>query len=229
MTYVYLAEYALTTLDEACSQLGIAVGDDDDAVIKTVNRASKRIASFCGRELHYASGVVEDVGGYGTNELIVSRIPIASVTSVAFDGAIIDSTDYDIADGASGIIYRRAGWLWTAVRFRSVAQAQMPGTEERLYAVTYSGGYWTPAQGPLSVKPALATALPDDIEQAALELTAMMYQRRGGSGADVASESLMNYSVTYRDGNAPDGSWTGGMPAQIAAMLAPYRVLAQST
>jgi hypothetical protein len=57
----------------------------------------------------------------------------------------------------------------------------------------------------------------------------MTYQRRGGAGADVASESLMNYSVTYRDGVGGDGAWTGGMPPEIAAMLAPYRVLTQST
>lgn len=229
MTSAILADHALTTLDEACGQIGINVGDDDDAVIRAVNRASRRIASFCGRELHYSSGIVENVGGYGTTDLVVSRFPIASVASVAFDGATIAANDYDILDGLSGVIYRRAGWLWTTTREYGVAQPFRPGAEEKLYAVTYAGGYWTPAQGPLSAKPAAATALPDDIEQAAIELAAITYQRRGGAGADVASESLMNYSVTYRDGVGGDGAWTGGMPPEIAAMLAPYRVLTQST
>lgn len=229
MTPAILADYALTTLDEACGQIGINVGDDDDAVIRCVNRASKRIASFCGRDLHYSSGIVEYVAGYATTDLMVSRLPIASVASIAFDGANIDANDYDLRDGASGVIYRRTGWIWTATLNPGVTQYPAPGTEEKLYAVTYAGGFWTPAQGPTSALPTGATLLPDDIEQAALELAAQTYRRRNGSGADVASESLMGYSVTYRDGVAADGAWTGGMPAEIAAMLAPYRSLLQST
>lgn len=226
MTLV-LADHALVTLDDACDQIGIDVGVADAVVIKTINRASERIASFLGRTLHYSSGIVEKLPGLGGTDLVVSRAPIAAVASITLDGVDI-GTDFDATTyAAAGVIFRRGGWAWTARRNPGVSQQGAPGTEEPLYVVTYAGGWWTPAQGPLSAKPATATALPGDVEQAALELVASMYARRGGPGADVASESLMSYSVTYKNNVAADGSWTGGLPADIAAMLAPHRFLVQ--
>lgn len=221
-----LASHALVSLDEACAQIGIAVGDDDDAVIRTINRASARVAAFLGRAIHYDAAIVESVAGFGTTDLVLSRFPIVAVASIAFDG-VAQAIDFDLNSKSAGVLYRRTGWTWTTIRNPGVAQDPLPDAEEKLFSVAYSAGWWTSAQGPASALPAGATLLPDDIEQAALELVSSMYSRRG-SGTDVASESLLGYSVTYRPGVAADGSWTAGLPPDVAAMLMPHKGLVQA-
>lgn len=225
-----LAAHALTTLDEACDAIGIDVGDDDDAVIKTINRASKRIASFlrgAGGALHYEAGIVEDVAGFGTVDLMLSRTPIWSVASITVDGAPIAAGDYSIGDKDAGALFAPCGWDWTTRRGAGVSRAPIVGAEEKLFQVTYTAGWWTKAQGPEGDAPAGVELLPDDIEDALLDFITTLYARRG-SGADAKSESLMSYSVTYRDDDSGDAD-NQGLPGRVAAALAGYKFLQQST
>jgi len=63
-------------------------------------------------------------------------------------------------------------------------------------------------------------AIPGDVEQAAVQWTAALYQARGAAGGRViTSERVGDYAVTYDDGEVES------MPVGVRAMLDPYRVI----
>jgi len=217
---VAIAANALTNLASVKAELGIATGDtsQDDFLTRAINSASALIERYCNRPFSYAAAEVEKLAGYGTTRLVVKRTPLKTITSIAFDGATILATDYAIEDAEAGFIFRRTGWLWTASNISGVVYAPYPGSEEKLYQVTYAGGYVTPAQvdaAPVPPPPAPVRDLPYDLEDAAIRLAVQRYHDKG-SELGISSESLMSYSVSY------GGKSVNGIPEEIATLLNGY-------
>lgn len=214
-----LSAAALTTLATLKDELGISDSSEDTRLERFIEQASAMIAAYLGRTLHYESAVVEKVAGDGTEHLLVKRPPVKAITSIALDGVTVDSGDYEIYDADAGIIYNVAGWDWTTVRTADgVARPPLAGSERRLYTVTYAGGWECPTQSGTG-----ATALPKDIEAAAISLAVTLRARRGRD-RDIASESMMSYSVSFKDASTVKS----GLPADVAAMLDPYKFLVQA-
>lgn len=218
-----LATYALTTLEAARLELGLTDSDNDIQLERIINAASKAIERYCGREFSFARARVEDVPGTGGFFLFLSRTPVLEVASVAFDGGTIDEDSYEIHSADGGILRANGGWAWTAGTSGLVTVEPLVGTERNLYRVTYSGGYVTEGQIDATDETGLAVArtLPYDLEQACLLLTTDRY-RRQGRDPSIASESLLSHSVSYRADDYLRAT-TGGLPAEVAAMLQPYR------
>lgn len=208
---------ALTTLATANDELGLTSdsGTQDARVERYIKAASSQIATFLGRSLHNTAGIIEKLEGYGTPFLYVSRTPLGTLTSIKYDGQLIDSSNYEVHDANEGSIYAKGGFLWTAAVREGMIPEAMAGYERRLYEVTYTGGWICPTQ-------AGTRDLPEEIEQACLELVVLRWRARGRDPS-IKSESLMSWSASYDRGGSDSEISDGGMPPAVAEMLRPWR------
>lgn len=213
-----LGDTALTTLATVKARLGISDSSSDSLLEALINAASGAIVSFVGRSLHYEEDIEEYVIGTGRARLSVSRAPIWSIDSIAFDGSAIDSASYEVRgrDKYTGhIMAVSRAWTWTtSARGGTIAQDPIVSAERYRYLVTYTAGYATPTQSPV----ADVEDLPTDIQEACILATQYLYAQVG-KDTSVASESLLSYSVSY-DRSAVSAY---GLPLAAQAMLAPYR------
>lgn len=139
---------ALTTLTVALDELDLTTdgGTQDTRVERYIDTASADIARYCNRAFQRENDIAEDVPGFGTAFLLVSRKPILAIDSVTFDGDTVDSDSYEIYDALAGMIYSTGGWLWTTAVREDITRPPLPGYERKLYQVTYNGGFITRAQ-----------------------------------------------------------------------------------
>lgn len=185
-----LAANALTTLDTLRAELGLDEDVSKDALLERwINEASAALERHCGRKFQKAS-VTEKLKGTGTRELLLSRTPIVSITSVTLDEDVLDADDYEIEDAEVGILSRSNGWPADEERCIGIAWTPIPGTGERNIAVAYVGGYVLPND-------AGTCTLPPDLERACIETVKSMSAAQLRDPA-VSSEQLGDYSVTYR-------------------------------
>lgn len=210
-----LAANALTTLKVVLDELSLnGDGGQQDARLEHyINAASDWIAQHCGRALYRADAVAERVKGFGGVLLRVARPPIVSITSIAVDGGALDAADYTIQDADRGVIFRAAGWPWTAVARAGITSPPVPGWEDPTrIVVTYNGGWVTPAQVAALMFSSAPRTLPYQIEDACVRLVASRWRSRGTDGR-LVSESSSNLAITY------DG-WA--IPKTVLAALSPF-------
>lgn len=208
-----LSAAALTTVARMEAELSISGASA--TLEPLIEEASAELQAACGRNFYSASGVEEKVRGYGGAFMSVrDHLPLTSITSIVFDDGdtqtTIDSDDYEIEDAASGLIrHKGAGWQWTALEGGDITRDPRPGTEERLYVITYVGGYVTPEQGG-------TRTLPYDIERAVIDMVKALYWARGRDPG-VRSKGVSRASVQY-------GMALSEIP-NVARVLERYRFL----
>jgi hypothetical protein len=221
---VALAANALTTVQAVKTELAITGASEDTYVETLINRASDAVERFCNRVFYKAAAIVEKVEGYGGMSIKVARAPILAVTSITYDGATLDGTTYEVDDVGAGIIrFIHQGPYWTAAQLPNAAHDPLPGTERKLYQVTYDAGYVTPAQ--VEATPALTRTLPYDVEEACILACVDRYKRRGRDPS-VKSESLMSASVDYVEPRWGMDGTPSDLPHAARALLTPWRRLA---
>jgi hypothetical protein len=199
-------------------EFGTVAAEDRTHIERLCKSASSFVERYCHRVFSYDAAIVEYQAGYGTAHLVLERTPVKSITSITVNGSTLSSSDYSIASADAGLIWASGGWPWTAlIRGGDIAGDGAPDSEEKSIVVTYKGGYVCPGQvtaGP----PALTRDLPDEIEDAVIQL---VVARFAGRGVDprVQSEKTLSSSVSYFDRE---------IPAMVASLLAPYRRLVQA-
>lgn len=194
-----LQDNALTTVATLEGVLGISSGSEDDRLNRLINVASDRLEKELGRKLARKQ-VTEKVAGYGTLTLRVSRTPLLSVSSITFDDEAVSSNDYEIWDAEAGEIRSDCGaWANTARISGVLAPTPIAGTQQKLFEVSYTGGYVTPQQASDTGD---TRTLPSDIEQAVIQYAVMLYHGESRPG-DIAKESIDGASTTYRDDQRP--------------------------
>lgn len=199
-----------TTPARVIAELGITDPAQQSLVSLQVLEASAMIESYCNRTFYLQEDIAEAVASSGGFILMVEKTPIISISSITFDGGAVASGDYSIHDAGAGMIYARSRWQDTGSYGTGIAQEIYPNSEEKLYTVTYDGGYILPGQP--------GRTLPHDIERACIELVKNIRNMR--ADASVKSEAVPGvYSVEYFDGSQNSAS----IPDNIAKMLAPYR------
>lgn len=137
----YANSTALTTLEGVKRLLQVESPATDDLYNDLIVAGSAAIESHCNRRF-CREAVVETVKGYGGVNLLLSRAPIARVTSVIADGDVI--TDYVVENPGAGMLYRKRGWLDTVQLGWAISDYRVPGSEDPLYVVSYSAGYLLP-------------------------------------------------------------------------------------
>ncbi len=203
-----LATNALTTLATVKTELGIADASKDDQLSRYINVISDLIADYCNRIFYWEEDIEEAVAGFASNFLVVSRTPLLEISSIEYDGEELDATTYNIDTADSGKIYRSTPWIWTARAEETPTQDPVPGSEKKLYTVTYDGGYVTPEQ---EGAPTPVRTLPWVLEDACIRLVVDRY-RGSGKPTNIKSEKLLSWSVGY-------GGPNGGISEELGAQL----------
>lgn len=216
-----LSDDALTTVEAVEAELGLAAGTEP-RIAGWINDASALIVEFCGRPFARRDDMVERFPGTGDAEVLLSLTPVLAISSLTHRDVPLPTTGYEIADAAAGSLVFVAGYMANdATRGWGILGSPVAGSERFLYTVTYSGGYVTPPQaaagGAFVGQP---VTLPRIISRSCIETVTMLRSRKG-QNPDIASESALSYSVSYRGGpDDPDG---GGLPYAVAAKLQRYR------
>ena len=139
---------ALTTLMAVKAELAIDDNDSDDYLRGKINTVSDRIEKLTNRKLGFAAITDEGQAGEGGVYLQLERMPIVALTSITFDGAAVADTSYEIHDARWGVLYRVGGaWTNTAAMIANIDFDPLPGTERKMYAITYDAGYVLPKDG----------------------------------------------------------------------------------
>lgn len=183
---------ALISLVEAKSHLGITVADHDTLLEALVDGSSAAIEAYC-RNIFVQRTVTEIAAG-SVKRLYLKSYPIVSVTSITDPASnTVPSTDY--------VIYKAEGMLLHAGNW-PVAQ-DTNGNVAR-WSVVYVAG-----------RAANTAAVDADVKLACKLLVATRFSQRSGG---IASKSVGDLSVSYREGQLE----SGGLPAEVTALLASY-------
>lgn len=205
----------LTTAATAADVLGVSAADTK--LPRLIGAASESIRRFINRpRLHFTAGFVERLPGYLQQVRVrLGLLPLISIASVVLpDGTSLAADEYVREDDEAGVLYRASGWPWTGlVRAGVLYDSPAVGTEAKTIVATYTGGWVTPAQ-------AGTRTLPFDLEEACLQAVSSMYRRQGIDQL-IVSESLGDYSVSFREVPALEGL----LPSGVLAQLASYRRL----
>jgi hypothetical protein len=208
----------LTTLANAKEELGIASADtsQDARIGRLITRASSAIEAYCSRRFGLQT-VDEAMEWNERARLALSVVPLASITSVKFDGAALAAEDYELEDRDSGMIFLRssaaAGSLASSEVYVPGITRDARGEEGRhLWVVRYVGGWWLPS---MSGSPGTNPLMPADLEAIALDAVRAMHPA-AGRDPGIQSERLGDWNATY----GPIG--TSGLPAGIEARLMRY-------
>lgn len=137
---------ALTTLARLKAELGLVDVDAarDGKVAEWILEASDAIVAYVGHVLA-REALLETFVGLGRTDTLLERTPIAAVTAVTLEGAVVDPATYRVADAEAGVLYR-VGGVWTDTRGRSTWLTPERRTDRGAddWAAGYVGGYLLP-------------------------------------------------------------------------------------
>lgn len=211
-----MAASDLTLPATAAEALGVDASDSK--LPRLIAVASSAIRKYLDRpQLHYGAAIVERLRGYTEQvRLRLGVLPVVSVASVVLpDGTSLSPSEYTIEDPDGGVLYRSVGWPYTGlVRAGLLYDLPAVGTEAQSIVATYAGGWVTPAQ-------CGTRTLPFELEEACLHTVSSLY-RRQGIDTLIASESLGDYSVSFR---GPSAGLGGLVPDGVLAQLDSFRRL----
>ena len=194
-----VATNGYTTVARVALELGVTDETEQNLLAFYIEEATDQIKNFCNRDFAYETGIVEKIEGNDTYLLYVDRTPLASITSITYEGTTIAASNYEIWNAGQGSI-RRDDRIFE----RSY--------DNDRYIVTYTAGYVLPGTSGANLPPA--------IERACILLVKDMWQSRNRE-MNVSSERIDGvYQVTYAQGVSGGGV---GIPAKVETLLTPYR------
>ena len=160
----------LTQLITIKSRLGITITDYDDLLTSAIKAISNRFDKECNRTLARSTGTTEEFSPDQT-EVPVSCFPIESVTK--FELKSNETDGWSEQTNVQFLLRRNC-----VISILSPLSPLLSSTSPALARVTYSGGYVLPGDAPSPGQ----TALPDDLEQAAVEQVAYWFRTRDLTG-----------------------------------------------
>jgi hypothetical protein len=191
------ANRTLVSLDDLREQLRVNPNDTSNNAwwTKVIARTSRQAERYCNR-IFVTQGYVDNfpvnVSGQSGEALILSQAPVDPTSIVVqIDSVVLAAgTDFGL-DQYAGLVYRLSEpMLWTS-------QTQL--------IVQYTAGFAT---------------IPDDVQQAVLDLCTMDNSGRGRDPMLRASETPGLGRQEYWVGGLPGGAL---IPQDIAGLLNPYR------
>jgi hypothetical protein len=198
----------LTTMSAVKATLGVSSIKFDAVLEQLIGAASSAIEEYV-QHVYARQTYIETVNGSAHPMLMLTNVPIVSITSIICDSSPIE--DYSIQDPDGGILYRAAGWIMSAwVGWGVSDQPPQQGTGERIYTVTYEAGYITPGL--------TDSNLPPHIEQACIE-TVVDWYRSSKRDSQVKSKKVGDLSISYKSAAAGEISSNERLPAGARALL----------
>lgn len=164
----------LTQLTTVKARLGIAPADvtQDDLLTRAIQAVSARFDRECNRTFARTAGAMQEFPAGGT-EIVARCYPIETVTKFEVKSGEADGW---VEQSDVDYLVRLACVISLNVPLFSVREVSSEGAG--LGRVTYTGGYVLPGAVPAAEQ----TALPPDLESAAIEQVASWYQRRDKLG-----------------------------------------------
>jgi hypothetical protein len=191
----------LIALADLKAILGITDGANDTLLGNIIPRGSDAIARFCNRVFAQRT-VIETFPGPGGQLLKLKLSPIIALTSIALNGETVDPDTYTLTEPDAGIVFCESYWAYTG--------------HKHSYTVTYAHGYNLPDMSG-------ADTLPQDIQQAALELCKGMWLAQQRGDPSVTMECVPDvYTVQY-GGQGKNGTPIGAIPPNVQELLLPYK------
>lgn len=164
----------LALLADVKELLGISGSSEDDLLNDMIAYSTAMIEDYLGYKPGLAT-VDETLAGNGRQELMLSRFPVASITSITLDSTTVDSDDYDLQEPEAGIVFKETCWAYTGKKYR--------------YTARYQYGYTLPEDG--------SPTLPLSIQNAATILVTNLYNNKGVD-TSLESEKFPDvYEVVY--------------------------------
>lgn len=203
----------LCTATQVKAYLGITVSTYDTELARLARAATLRIERYCGRKFTRQARI-EIIDGMGSDGIVLEATPIrriAAVYTVDGDGTpeYVDPDDYrsnrntgELRLVPSSVAPHKPIWGSRAGAEFGV-EPSFPDDFQSVI-VDYTGGW---------------TTIPEDLEQACIELIKHMFQSRSRDEA-LQSETTEGYSYTNASG--VDGSHSG-IPGYISGALASFR------
>lgn len=188
--------YKLATVTQLKAILGITTSTDDTLMGILLDRASAQVVGYCNQGFAKET-ITETVKSEGRCNLKLSRKPIVSITSVTYDGTLLDAADYSLQEPELGFLFNSNGWNHTY--------------GERLYSVVYVAGY---------ILPSFATGtinLPLDITAACLDIAKTMYLNKD-SDPTISKESVPDVYDAEYGGTSSSSGGTSAILQSINAL-----------
>jgi hypothetical protein len=186
----------LISLDDLREQLRVNPNDTSNNAwwTKVIARTSRQAERYCNRIFvvqTYSDSYTPNVTAQAGEPLILSQAPVDPASlSVTADGTVLNPATDFGLDQYAGLVYRLGNLQWTSTT--------------SLVAI-YAGGF---------------TNIPDDVQQAVLELCTLENSGRGRDPMLRASETPGLGRQEYWVGGLPGGAL---IPQDIAGLLNPYR------
>lgn len=202
---------ALDTLSNVKARLGVTTSADDTLLGLLQDAADAAVANHCDRD--FAGGTYTEYHPGGSEFVHLRNYPVAAVTGVKVDATrtfgaetLVAATDY-VLHADRGVLQSAAGV------FLPSPAGGLVNADTRL---------WT--RGPRVVQVVYTTAtgqVPADVKEAYARLVGHGYRRvKTDQAAGFQNVAQQKYGDTFIIFAGPPGP---GLPADVAALLAPYR------
>lgn len=187
----------LTTLAKVKNYLGITTSDHDTLLEYLITRMSTFIRTYCGRDFDQTTYTDDKYDGEYKNDgfLRLRHFPIISVTSLYDDTSREFTADTEIESG-DYIIRNDEGII-------QLLDGVFFNEDYQNIKITYVAGYST---------------IPEDLEQACIDLVGFKFNTRQSSGK--RSERLGRWAVTY----VTLGEGKEAIPSDTKAVLDRYSI-----
>jgi len=160
----------LTQLSTVKARLEITASTYDNLLTNAIKGVSARFDRECNRTLAWGVDITQEFNAAQT-EVAVAQYPIGVITSFALKTTEDESW-----------VYQEWDTFQYLIRNKCIISLNRPlGTWRQQGQVTYSGGYVLPGDTPEPWQ----SALPDDLEQAAVEQCAAWFLNRDKVGLEV--------------------------------------------
>lgn len=176
---------ALTTLDRLKTFMSISDTSHDTLLTSLIDSVSNFITGYCDRPFQLATYTNEIYDGSGIDTLLLKSYPIVSVTKLEERAGSDNISNWYTIGSYLYFVKSQAG----IIQLSSGIFKKLP----QLYRLTYSAGYDFDTAGTKTLE---SVGL-GDLEYAVWKLVTNAFNDAKTS-SKVQSESIGNYSVTYR-------------------------------
>jgi hypothetical protein len=189
----------LTLLATVKTELGLETTESDSYLSSAITQASRSIATYCNRTFARETLVDNfrlDDGDLVAEPLLLSRFPVASISSIVENETTLASDEYEF-DADTGQVWR------------------LNGDDDR--------SIWEPAKivVPFVAGYLLLDTLPEDIERACIMLVVQNFRAKGRDPTVKATDIP---GVMRREYWVGSTGQTGAFPPEVESLLNPYRV-----
>lgn len=169
-----LVSYALVSVDNTKTFLGITNHDYDDLIRQLINQATDFIESYCGGR-RFASTVhtQQEFDGNGMYEINLRHFPVITFTTLDVNNATDNSDDWETVTATE---------YWVNTDTGIITKTSLFALGKFNYRATYTAGY---------------ASIPYDLQYACMTLVSEIWTKRKAMG--IKSESIGDHSITFQD------------------------------